>query len=54
MSSWLLALLALSQVPYELLALVFYSTLSSHVFKNRSHKILFEESALVSDDQGIN
>ena len=32
---------------------MFDSALSSHVFENRSHKILFEESALISNDLGI-
>ena len=31
----------------------FYSALSNHVFENPSHKILFEESAMISNDLGI-
>ena len=31
----------------------FDSALSSHVFRNPSHKILFEESAIISNDLGI-
>ena len=31
----------------------FYSALSSHVFENPSHKILFEEFALISNDLDI-
>ena len=31
----------------------FDSALSSHIFENPSHKILFEESAIISNDPGI-
>ena len=31
----------------------FDSDLSSHVFENPSHKVLFEESAIISNDLGI-
>ena len=31
----------------------FDSTLSSHFFENPSHKILFEESVIINNDQGI-
>ena len=34
-------------------AVSFDSALSSHVFENPSHKILFEESTLISNDLGI-
>ena len=37
----------------NIISVSFNSTLSSHVFENPSHKILFEESAIISNDLSI-
>ena len=45
--------IAKAQISNNITSISFDSALSSHVFENPSHKILFEESAIISNDLGI-